>query len=149
MVIIVLKGLEDMGSRGDFSQSYGKTGGIPEGNRKYSSIGELGRISVLQCDYSSNNPTTTYSNTANTTYFAYSKERGRIEHIYYYKNHRLIKSVDFKNNEVPHTHYWGNGVTAGRKSHDNRNTFPLNDCDRRLYNLANDFNHGKKKLDKN
>jgi hypothetical protein len=71
-----------MGSRGDFSQSYGKTGGIPEGNRKYSSIGELGRISVLQCDYSSNNPTTTYSNTANTTYFAYSKERGRIEHIH-------------------------------------------------------------------
>jgi hypothetical protein len=57
--------------------------------------------------------------------------------------------VDFKNNEVPHTHYWGNGATVGRKSHDSRNTFPLNDRDRRLYNLANDFNHGKKKLDKN
>ena len=128
-----------MGSRGKFSESYGKTGGIPIERREYSSVGHLGRIKIIQCDVRKNNPTPTYSNTASTTYFSYSKENHRIERIYYYKNHKLFKSVDFKDNEIPHIHYWNNRI-VGRKSHDKHNSYELNDRDRRLMNLALEYN---------
>ena len=77
-----------MGGRGAFSETYGRTGGIPLDRREYSCIGRLGHIKIIQCDTKSNNPTITYSNTSSTTYYAYSKESGRIEHVYYFKNHR-------------------------------------------------------------
>ena len=128
-----------MGSRGKFNESYGKTGGIPIESREYSCIGYLGRIKIIQCNAKKNNPTPTYSNTANTTYYSYSKENHRIERIYYYKNHKLYKSVDFKNNEIPHIHYWNNRI-VGRKSHDKHNSHELNDRDRRLMNLALEYN---------
>lgn len=129
-----------MGDRGSYSLSYGKTGGIPLDSRNYSEVGKIGNIKVIQSDKTSNNHTPTYSNTVNTTYFAYSKERDRIEGIYYYKNHRLIKSVDFgKEGEVPHVHYWSAFGMAGRKRHDKRNIFELNDRDMRLVNLAKRF----------
>lgn len=86
-----------------------------------------------------NNPTTTYSNTANTTYFSYSKENHRIERIYYFKNHKLYKSVDFKGNESPHTHYWNKGI-VGRKSHDKHNSHELSERDYKLMNLALEYN---------
>lgn len=91
-----------MGSRGAFNPSYGRTGGIPLNQRDYSCVGTLGRIKIIQCDKKTNNPTTTYSNTSNTTYYSFSKENNRIERIYYFKNHKLYKSVDFKPNETPH-----------------------------------------------
>ena len=94
----------------------------------------------IQCDTKDNNPTTTYSNTANTTYYSYSKKYHRIEHIYYFKNHRLFKSVDFKPGEKPHAHYWSNGGQVGRKRHDKRNTFALNNKDIRLMNDALKYN---------
>jgi len=128
-----------MGGRGAFVSSMGRTDGIPLSNREYSCIGYLGKIKVIQCDTKSNNPTPTYSNTANTTYFSYSKENMRIEHIYYYRNHRLVKSVDFKVGEVPHSHYWS-CVVVGRKKHSSRNTHPLSSKDQRLLKLAKDFN---------
>jgi len=133
-----------MGSRGSFNKSYKRTGGIPLNSRNYSCIGTLGRIKIIQCDTMSNNPTTTYSNTPNTTYYSYSKEKGCIEKIYYFKNHKLYKSVDFKNNEVPHTHYWNNGI-VGRKKHDSHNTHRLNERDYRLMNLALEYNRNNKK----
>ena len=52
------------------------------------SASKIGRIKIIQCDSKDNNPTPTYSNTANTTYYSYNKKTGRIEHIYYYKNHK-------------------------------------------------------------
>lgn len=132
-----------MGSRGAFVSTYGRTGGIPPENRIYSEIDRVGRIKVIQCDSYSNNPTTTYSNTCNTTYYAYSKEHGRIEHIYYFRNHRLIKSVDFKEGEKPHAHFW-HTKQVGRKSHDKSNIHPLNDRDKRLMNKALEYNNKKK-----
>lgn len=130
-----------MGGRGAFSSLLGRTGGIV--NKEYSTIGKLGNIKVIQCDTKTNNPTPTYSNTANTTYYSYSKESGRIEHIYYYKNHRLIKSVDFKEGEIPHAHYWNKSGQVGRKKHNKNNIWPLSDRDKRLYNQATNFNKRK------
>lgn len=131
-----------MGSRGAFSKSYGKTGGIPIENREYTCIGWLANIKVIRCDTKSNNPAPTYSNTANTTYFSYSKENKLIEHIYYYRNHKLYKSVDFKSNEVPHTHYWHTNV-VGRQKHDKKNTFAPDDRDNRLIKIAQNYNKQK------
>lgn len=132
-----------MGDRGSYSSSYGKTGGIPLDNRNYSEVGKMGGIKVIQSDLTSNNHTPTYSNTMNTTYFAFSKERDRIEGIYYYRNHRLIKSVDFKDGETPHAHYWSPSGIVGRKRHDKRNVFELNDRDKRLMKISKGF-HLKK-----
>lgn len=129
-----------MGSRGSFDANMGRTGGIPIENRHYDEIGKIGNIKIFQCTDFSNNPTTTYSNTANTTYYSYSKENGRIEHIYYFKNHKLVKSVDFKSNETPHAHYWNNGI-VGRKKHDRHNTHELSDRDMRLLNKALRWNN--------
>ena len=68
-----------MGDRGAFSTDYGKTGGISIEFRKYSEVWRIGKVKVIQSDETSNNHTPTYSNTSNTTYFAYSKERDKIE----------------------------------------------------------------------
>lgn len=132
-----------MGGRGAFNKNYGNTGGIPMDKREYSCIGMLGRIKIIQCNTKRNNPTTTYSNTANTTYFSYSKENKRIDRIYYFRNHKLYKSVDFKPNETPHVHYWHNGQ-VGRKSHDKSNIHPLSERDNRLMKEALEFNQKHK-----
>lgn len=133
-----------MGDRGSYSSDYGKSGGIPPENRQYSEVGRIGNIKVIQSDATTNNRTPTYSNTSNMTYFSYSKERDRIESIYYYRNHRLVKSVDFgKNGEPPHVHYWISSGLVGRKRHDKRNIFALSERDKRLMNLAKNF-HLKK-----
>lgn len=132
-----------MGGRGAFNKNYGNTGGISMDKREYSCIGMLGRIKIIQCNTKRNNPTTTYSNTANTTYFSYSKENKRIDRIYYFRNHKLYKSVDFKPNETPHVHYWHNGQ-VGRKSHDKSNIHPLSERDNRLMKEALEFNQKHK-----
>lgn len=128
-----------MGARGAFDPNFGRTGGIPIENRGYSCIGILNKIKVIQCDIYSNNPTIVYSNTANTTYYSYSKKNKRIERIYYYRNHKLVKSVDFKGDETPHVHYW-NSVHVGRKRHDKRNIYQLDDRDKRLLKAAQMYN---------
>ncbi len=139
-----------MGDRGSYASDYGKSGGIPPENRKYSEVGVIGNIKVIQSDETKNNHTPTYSNTKNTTYYSYSKERDRIEGILYYRNHRLVKSVDFgKEGEKPHVHYWSPSGMVGRKTHDKRNLFKLSTRDKRLMNAAKDFhlkkgNNGKK-----
>ena len=63
-----------MGGRGAFDRTMGRTGGIPVEKRQYSEIGRIDNIKIIQCDAFSNNPTITYSNTANTTYYSYSKK---------------------------------------------------------------------------
>ena len=128
-----------MGGRGAFNPNFGRTGGIPLDQRIYSCIGYLEHIKIIQCDKISNNPTTTFSNTANTTYYSYSKENRRIEHIYYFKNHKLVKSVDFNEGVRPHAHYWNNGI-PGRKRHDRHNTHELSVRDTRLLNAALEYN---------
>lgn len=134
-----------MGSRGQFNRQMGRTGGIPANMQEYSCIGHIGKIKIIQCDKYSNNKTTTYSNTANTVYFSYSKEHGLIEHIYYFKNHKLVKSVDMNEGIKPHAHYWNNGM-VGRKPHDKHNSHELTPRDKRLWKMANEFN---KKQNKN
>lgn len=131
-----------MGGRGKFNPTYGRTGGIPLENREYSVVGQIENIKVIQCDTKSNNPAPTYSDTANTTYFSFSKESNRIEHIYYYRNHRLVKSIDFNEGVAPHAHYW-NTIIVGRKRHDKRNTHPLSNRDVRLFGLAQKFNNNR------
>lgn len=128
-----------MGSRGQLNPNMGPTGGIPLNMRNYSCIGYIGKIKVIRCDKFSNNPTTTYSNTANTVYFSYSKEHNLIEHIYYFKNHKLVKSVDMNKGITPHTHYWNNGI-VGRKKHDKHNVHELSARDTRLMKLAQEYN---------
>ena len=128
-----------MGARGAFDPNYGRSGGIPIEKRNYSCIGTLNNIKIIQCDKFSNNPTTTYSNTSNTTYYAYSKENKRIEHIYYFRNHKLVKSIDFKAGEIPHAHYWSQS-NVGRKKHDANNIHSLNDRDLRLMHAAQMYN---------
>ena len=128
-----------MGGRGAFDPDFGRTGGIPLENRKYSCIGVLGHIKIIQCDAFKNNPTTTYSNTCNTTYYSYSKESGKIEHIYYFRNHRLVRSVDFKDGEIPHAHKWNSNV-VGRKSHQKSNIYALTPRDLRLVRQAQEYN---------
>ncbi|MBQ7634318.1 MAG: hypothetical protein IJS89_01955 [Bacteroidaceae bacterium] len=143
-VTIDLKEQGIMGGRGSFDHSMGRSGGIPMKNREYTTIDVIDHIKVIQCNTKSNNPTPTYSNTANTTYYSYNKYTGRIEHIYYYRNHRLVKSVDFKKGEKPHAHYWNQKV-VGRKKHDKHNTRPLTERDKRLMEKAQKWNdkHGK------
>lgn len=128
-----------MGGRGAFSSSYGKTGGIPLDSRYYTCVGTLGKIKIIQCDKYRNNLTPTFSNTANTVYFSLSKEKNRIEHIYYYRNHKLVKSVDFNEGVTPHAHYWNNGI-PGRKRHDKHNIHELSSRDVRLLKLAQKYN---------
>lgn len=140
-----MNGSRKIGGRGSYSADYGKSCGISPENRKYSEVGKIGNIKVIRSDETSNNRTPTYSNTKNTTYFAYSKERDRIEGIYYYRDHRLVKSVDFgKEGEKPHVHYWSPSGMVGRKRHDKRNIFELSARDKRLMDLAKGF-HLKKK----
>ena len=132
-----------MGGRGAFEKSGGT--GINVEDREYSTIGYLNHIKIIQWDKGINNKTITYSNTKNTTYYSYNKKNGRIEKIYYYRNHRLVKSVDMYDKAGPHIHYWKNGNVVGRKSHDPKNTFAMNERDTRLYNAAIKWNkeHGK------
>ncbi len=134
-----------MGGRGAFDPNKGKTGGVPLEKRGFSEVDRIGNIKVIQCDVEKNNPTTTFSNTRNTTYFAYSKERKEIEHVYYFRNHRLVKSMDFGKGEKPHTHYWGLNGMVGRKRHDKKNIFSLSDRDTRLMKKAQEYNTKKKK----
>lgn len=89
-----------MGGRGAFEKSGGT--GIKDKFREYSTIGYLNHIKVLEWEKGRNNATITYSNKKNTTYYSYSSARKRIEHIYYYRNHRLVKSFDFGDIKVIH-----------------------------------------------
>lgn len=132
-----------MGGRGSFLKSGGR--GIPVEDREYSTIGTLGRIKIVQWDKGTTNSTTVYSNTPNTTYYSFSKERNRIEKIYYFRNHRLRKSIDFEiDKNKPHVHYWKNGEVVGRKPHDKKNMFPLDERDMRLYKQAMKWNNERK-----
>lgn len=133
-----------MGGRGQFVASCGH--GISEEYREYSTISQIGRIKVVQWDKGTNNATITYSNTPNTTYYAYSKERKRIEKIYFYRNHRLYKSIDLDIDKgTPHVHYWKEGKSVGRKSHDPNNVFSLSGRDERLVRQAQEWNAKHKK----
>lgn len=123
-----------MGGRGAFEKSGGT--GINVEDREYSTIGYLNHIKVLEWEKGRNNATITYSNKKNTTYYSYSSARKRIEHIYYYRNHRLVKSVDFYDSNKklsPHVHYWGQNGPVGRGRYDKNNVFSLNERDTRLF----------------
>lgn len=113
--------------------------------REYSTIETLGRIEIVQWDKGKNNKTIPYSNAPNTTYYAYSKERNRIEKIYYYRNHKLYKCVEFDIDlNRPHVHYWRNGMEVGRNRHDSKNIFALDERDMRLYKQAMEWNQARK-----
>jgi len=132
-----------MGGRGAFEKS--GMHGISEEHREYSTISQIGRIKVVQWDKGSNNKPMTYSNTPNTTYYSYSKEHHWIEKIFFYRNHRLYKSIDMKPGETPHVHYWKEGKSVGRKSHDPNNVYPLSGRDKRLVIQAKTWNRKHKK----
>lgn len=62
-----------------------------------------------------------------------------IEHIYYFRNHKLVKSVDFRPGETPHAHKW-NGAVVGRKPHQKSNIYALSPRDQRLVKQAQEYN---------
>lgn len=128
-----------MGGRGAFEKSGGT--GINVEDREYSTIGYLNHIKIIQWDIrDDHDKLPTYSNTKNTTYYYYSRQNERIEHIGYYRNHRLVKSVDFFDKKGAHTHYWNKSGMVGRKSHDKKNMFALNERDTRLFKAALKWN---------
>lgn len=127
-----------MGGRGQFLASGGR--GIAPDQRQYSTISQIGRIKVVQWDKGENNRTITYSNTPNTTYYSYHRKHERIEKIYFFRNHRLYKSIDLIDKQGPHVHYWKEGKSVGRKSHDPNNVFPLSGRDERLVRQALEWN---------
>jgi len=131
-----------MGSRGAFDSNYGSAGGIPPSARQFFVMGVLGDVKVLVSNTAPNGPTITYSNSENTIYFSYSAKKQRIDKIFYYRNHKLVKSVDLYDKLGPHVHYWHSGV-VGRKSHDKKNIYPLSDQDEKLAQLAYKYNEGK------
>lgn len=128
-----------MGGRGAFYKSGGS--GIAKEYREYSTISQIGRIKVVIWEAGKNNATINFSNTPNTTYYSCSKERMRIEKIYFYRNHRLYKSIDLDIDKgTPHVHYWKEGKSVGRKSHDPNNVFQLSGRDARLVRQAQEWN---------
>ena len=128
-----------MGGRGAFIKS-GMTG-IAEEYREYSVVDYIDGIKVLTWNKGKNNRTIPYSNTPNTIYFSYSSTNNRIEKIYYYKDHRLVRSIDMKLGEPPHVHKWEvAGIEVGRIAHDPANVFKLNAQDRKLYEAALKWN---------
>lgn len=60
-----------------------------------------------------------------------------IKVFYYFKNHWLYKSIDFKLGEKPHAYYWNQNIV---KKHSKKNIHPLTDRDMRLMKIAMEFN---------
>lgn len=129
-----------MGSRGAFEKS-GMTGIAPS-QREYSVIDHIEGIKVVTWDGGKNNRTPVYSNTPNAIYFSCSAQDTRIEKIYFYKNHRLVRSVDMKEGEEPvHAHDWSHaGAQVGRIAHDKKNIHSLTPRERDLYEAASRWN---------
>ena len=129
-----------MGSRGAFQKSGMK--GIALILREYSVIDYIDGVKVIAWNGGSNNRTPVYSNTPNTTYFSYSMTGHRIEKIYFYENHRLVRSVDMKEDEgLVHAHNWNHAETqVGRIAHDKKNIYSLTPQERRLYEAARRWN---------
>lgn len=129
-----------MGGRGAFIKS-GMTG-IAQEYREYSVVDYIGCFKVIQWDMGDNNHTPVYSNTPNTVYYSYSKERGQIERILFYKDHHLTCSIDMEKHGNPaHVHKWDiSGTQVGRVAHSRKNTFGLSTTDMKYYNEAKKWN---------
>ena len=133
-----------MGSRGVFEKS--GMAGINEEFREYSVVDYIDGMKVIKWDGGNNNKSPVYSNTPNTVYYFYSTTNGRIEKIHYFKDHKLVRSVDMKKGELPHAHKWSAaGNAIGRKSHSKSNVFPLTTQDQKFYNLAKKWNDEHKR----
>ena len=133
-----------MGSRGKFEDS-GLTGISPE-LREYSEIDRIDGHKVLRWDAGKNNRSPVYSNTPDTIYYSYSSKRKCIEKILFFKDHRLVKSIDMeKGNNPAHVHKWSHaGSQVGRIPHDPNNIFKLSREDMKFYLKAKSWNDGHK-----
>lgn len=134
-----------MGSRGAFIKS-GKKGIAPD-QREYSVIDYIDGVKVIQWDLGKNNRTPVYSNTPDTKYYSYSTKYQRIERICFYKDHRLVWTIDMEKNGRPaHAHKWSHaGMMVGRAPHNKENTFELSDKDLKYYNAAKNWNNEHKR----
>ena len=134
-----------MGSRGAFEKS-GRNG-IAQNLREYSVIDYIDGIKVVKWDFGKNNKTPIYSNTSDTMYYSYSTKDRRIERICFYKDHRLVWTIDMEKNGQPaHAHKWSHeGMRVGRVSHSKSNTFELSTKDLKYYNAAKNWNDEHKR----
>lgn len=90
-----------MGGRGAY------WGGISKdfNKREFDSIGQLGNIKVLKVREGVKNLVLPqYSNTPNTTYYSVNKS-GEIKSIGFYRDHKIVKSIDITSQGV-HFHIW-------------------------------------------
>lgn len=134
-----------MGSRGAFEQS--EKSGIARDLREYSVVDYINGIKVITWDAGDNNRTPVYSNTADTKYYSYSEKSHRIERICFYKDHRLVWTIDLEKNGQPaHAHKWSHaGMNVGRVSHSKSNTFELSKKDLKYYHAAKNWNDAHKR----
>ena len=130
-----------MGSRGKFEDS-GLTG-ISSELREYSEIDRIDGHKVLRWDAGKNNRSPVYSNTPDTVYYSYSTNDDRIERICFYKDHRLVKTIDMEKHGNPaHVHKWSHaGTKVGRITHSESNIFKLSSKDMKFYNKAKKWNY--------
>ena len=73
-------------------------------SKQYHTIGTDGKMTFIQ-SHVDRPKDPVRSNSPNPIYVVVSKE-GEIENIYFYKNHKVIKSIDFDDEKGPHGHTW-------------------------------------------
>ena len=127
-----------MGGRGAFVPGIG----IPEEKREYSTIAYIDGVPVVQWDYGTNNRTIVMSNTS-SEYYAFSKEHGKIEKIYFFRgNHELYKEIDLKEIGKEHFHLFSTNDNGeiGRQRHSPSNAFKLTEEEWKWVKKAQEFN---------
>ncbi len=102
-----------MGGRGAFLNSAAAGfNGIAENQRQYSPIGTTGGMKVITPINTQINKTPVRSNKANRIYIVADKNGKEPYSISFYKNHTLVKTIDFDGE--PHAHLWkttNSGIT--------------------------------------
>ncbi|MBQ6483052.1 MAG: hypothetical protein IJI45_18255 [Anaerolineaceae bacterium] len=116
--------------------------------REFDQIGKIGRIKVIQPrDWVDNLAFPLYSNTKNTTYFTADKE-GIIKSIEFYRDHKLIKSIDLTT-QGNHLHMWVDstvtrkGITTPSRKKANKEIPITSNRDKRLIEGAKTWNEKK------
>ena len=116
--------------------------------REFDQIGKIGRIKVSQPrDWVDNLAFPLYSNTKNTTYFTADKE-GIIKSIEFYRDHKLIKSIDLTT-QGNHLHMWVDstvtrkGITTPSRKKANKEIPITSNRDKRLIEGAKTWNEKK------
>ena len=128
-----------MGGRGAFLNSAAAGfKGIAENEREYTPIGTIDGMKVIVPNNTQINKTPVRSNKPNRIYIVADKNGKEPYSIGFYKNHTLIKTIDFDGE--PHAHLWkttDNGITMRDGGQHKR--IPLTKTDNKLIEKAIEF----------